>query len=193
MPEVPIVMPSEIAIVLSSIGVPPAARMPSLTLAASTRLLKLHGIVSIHEWATPDDRLGQVLGGVADPVQIGARGGTLGALGEGARAVLDVKRLRCAHSAGTLPARRGARLRESARSRSQHARRARSRLALATRIWRPGRCMLACSIRARSSAVSAIHLASTSSESGKPGAAKGTSVIGELDAVLAQHLVRRGT
>ncbi len=49
MPEVPIVMPSEIAIVLSSIGVPPAARMPSLTFAASTRLLKLHGIVSIHE------------------------------------------------------------------------------------------------------------------------------------------------
>ena len=52
-PAVPIVMPSEIAIVLSSIGVPPAARTPSLTLAASTRLLKLHGIVSIHEWATP--------------------------------------------------------------------------------------------------------------------------------------------
>ena len=53
MPAVPIVMPSEIAIVLSSIGVPPAARMPSLTLAASTRLLKLQGIVSIHECATP--------------------------------------------------------------------------------------------------------------------------------------------
>ena len=32
-PGVPIVMPSEIAIVLSSIGVPPAARMPSLTFA----------------------------------------------------------------------------------------------------------------------------------------------------------------
>ena len=53
MPAVPIVMPSEIAIVLSSIGVPPAARMPSLTFAASTRLLKLQGIVSIHECATP--------------------------------------------------------------------------------------------------------------------------------------------
>ena len=34
-------------------AVPPAARMPSLTFAASTRLLKLQGIVSIHEWATP--------------------------------------------------------------------------------------------------------------------------------------------
>ncbi len=52
-PLVPIVMPSEIAMVLSSIGVPPAARMPSLTFAASARWLKLHGIVSIQQWATP--------------------------------------------------------------------------------------------------------------------------------------------
>ena len=53
MPVVPIVTPSEMAIVLSSIGVPPAARMPSLTFAASARWLKLHGIVSIQQWATP--------------------------------------------------------------------------------------------------------------------------------------------
>ena len=53
MPAVPIVIPSEIAIVLNSIGVPPAARMPSLTLAASARRLKLQGIVSIHVLATP--------------------------------------------------------------------------------------------------------------------------------------------
>ena len=46
-------MPSEIAIVLNSIGVPPAARMPSLTFAASARRWKLHGIVSIHVEATP--------------------------------------------------------------------------------------------------------------------------------------------
>ena len=52
-PLVPIVMPSEIAIVLNSIGVPPAARMPSLTLAASARRWKLHGIVSIQVEATP--------------------------------------------------------------------------------------------------------------------------------------------
>ena len=38
---------------LSSIGVPPAARMPSLTLAASARRWKLHGIVSIQVEATP--------------------------------------------------------------------------------------------------------------------------------------------
>ena len=53
MPLVPIVMPSEMAMVLSSIGVPPAARTPSFTLAASARWLKLHGIVSIQQCATP--------------------------------------------------------------------------------------------------------------------------------------------
>ena len=53
MPAVPIVIPSEIAIVLSSIGVPPASRMPSLTCAASARRWKLHGIVSIQVEATP--------------------------------------------------------------------------------------------------------------------------------------------
>ncbi len=36
-PSVPIVMPSLIETVLNSIGVPPAARMPSLTFAASSR------------------------------------------------------------------------------------------------------------------------------------------------------------
>ena len=39
MPSVPIVVPSEIAIVLNSKGVPPAARMPSFTLAARLRRL----------------------------------------------------------------------------------------------------------------------------------------------------------
>ena len=53
MPDVPIVMPSEIAIVLNSIGVPPAARMPSLTFAASARRPKLQGIVSVQVEATP--------------------------------------------------------------------------------------------------------------------------------------------
>ena len=36
-PSVPIVTPSDTAIVLNSMGVPPAARMPSLTRAASSR------------------------------------------------------------------------------------------------------------------------------------------------------------
>ena len=53
MPAVPIVIPSEIAIVLNSIGVPPAARIPSLTRAASVRRPKLQGIVSVQVEATP--------------------------------------------------------------------------------------------------------------------------------------------
>ena len=53
MPSVPIVIPSETAIVLNSIGVPPAARMPSFTFSASRRRWKLHGIVSVQVFATP--------------------------------------------------------------------------------------------------------------------------------------------
>ena len=52
-PVVPIETPSETEIVLNSIGVPPAARIPSFTCFASTRWLKLHGIVSIQVVATP--------------------------------------------------------------------------------------------------------------------------------------------
>ena len=52
-PSVPMVMPSQMAMVFSSIGVPPASRMPSLTRSARRRWLKLHGIVSIQVWATP--------------------------------------------------------------------------------------------------------------------------------------------
>ena len=46
-------IPSEIDTVLNSMGVPPAARIPSLTLAASRRRWKLHGPISIHVFATP--------------------------------------------------------------------------------------------------------------------------------------------
>src|SRR5213078_1526419 len=53
MPSVPIVTPSLIAIVLNSIGVPPAARTPALTNSARRRWLMLHGIVSIQVVATP--------------------------------------------------------------------------------------------------------------------------------------------
>ena len=53
MPSVPIVMPSETATVLNSIGVPPAARTPSFTRSASRRRWKLHGIVSVHVLAMP--------------------------------------------------------------------------------------------------------------------------------------------
>ncbi len=47
MPSVPIVMPSEIETVFISIGIPPAARTPSLTAWARVRRPKLHGMVSI--------------------------------------------------------------------------------------------------------------------------------------------------
>ena len=52
MPSVPMEMPSEIEIVLTSIGVPPAARMPAITCCARTRWLKLQGMVPIHSCAT---------------------------------------------------------------------------------------------------------------------------------------------
>ena len=39
MPSVPIVTPSDMAMVLNSMGVPPAARMPSFTFTASSRRL----------------------------------------------------------------------------------------------------------------------------------------------------------
>src|SRR5262249_25824800 len=53
MPSVPIAMPSEIETVLTSSGVPPAARMPSLTDAASSRRCRLQGPISIHVLAIP--------------------------------------------------------------------------------------------------------------------------------------------
>ena len=53
MPSVPIVIPSEIAIELNSIGVPPASRTPSLTASARSRRWKLHGIASIQVLAMP--------------------------------------------------------------------------------------------------------------------------------------------
>ena len=52
MPSVPMLMPSLMATVLTSIGVPPAARMPAATSAASSRWLKLQGIVPTQQCAT---------------------------------------------------------------------------------------------------------------------------------------------
>ena len=53
MPDVPIETPSETAIVLNSIGVAPASRMPRFTCGASARWLRLHGMVSIQVVQTP--------------------------------------------------------------------------------------------------------------------------------------------
>ncbi len=52
-PSVPIVIPSEMAVVLNSIGLAPAARMPAFSGAASSRRPKLHGIVSLQQFDTP--------------------------------------------------------------------------------------------------------------------------------------------
>src|SRR5215213_3940354 len=86
-PDVPIVIPSEMAMVLNSIGVPPAARTPSLTFAASTRRPKLQGIVSVQVEAMP------MLGVEADPVQIRPGCRARRPLGELAGLVLGVERL----------------------------------------------------------------------------------------------------
>ena len=42
-PDVPIAIPSVTAMVLNSIGVPPAARIPALACSANSRRFKLHG------------------------------------------------------------------------------------------------------------------------------------------------------
>ncbi len=53
MPCVPIVMPSLMAMVLNSIGVPPASRMPRATSWARSRSIQLHGMVPIQVLAIP--------------------------------------------------------------------------------------------------------------------------------------------
>ena len=53
MPSEPVVMASLMAMVLTSIGVPPAARMPVMTSCASSRWFQLHGMVPIQQCATP--------------------------------------------------------------------------------------------------------------------------------------------
>ena len=84
MPVVPIETPSETEIVLNSIGVPPAARMPSFTCTASSRWFRLHGIVSIQHVRDADERLREVLVGEADGLEHRARAGAVDAVGEAA-------------------------------------------------------------------------------------------------------------
>src|SRR5690242_15947237 len=52
-PSVPIAIPSVTEIVLNSMGVPPAARMPSFTFSASFWWFQLHGVISLQQWPTP--------------------------------------------------------------------------------------------------------------------------------------------
>ena len=53
MPSLPIAMPSVTAIVLNSIGVPPAACTPRRTSCARSRRVRLHGDTSDQVWITP--------------------------------------------------------------------------------------------------------------------------------------------
>ncbi len=53
MPCVPIVMPSEMVMVLNSIGVPPASRMPSFSASATSRRCTLQVPISVHVLAMP--------------------------------------------------------------------------------------------------------------------------------------------
>src|SRR4029078_1164104 len=53
MPAEPMVMPSEMEMVLNSIGVPPAERIASFSGSASARRCRLHGPISVHVLATP--------------------------------------------------------------------------------------------------------------------------------------------
>ena len=53
MPCVPMVMPSWMVMVLNSMGVPPASRMPCLTASATWRRWKLQGPISVQVLAMP--------------------------------------------------------------------------------------------------------------------------------------------
>jgi hypothetical protein len=58
-PSCPIEMPSEIAIVMNSIGKPPASRTPTLARFARRSSGMLHGVTSFHDDATPTCGLSQ--------------------------------------------------------------------------------------------------------------------------------------
>ena len=61
MPSVPMAMPSVTVMLPNSMGVPPAARIPSFTFSASVRWFQLQGVISIQQCATPTSGLRQVL------------------------------------------------------------------------------------------------------------------------------------
>ncbi len=96
-PSVPIETPSETEIVLNSIGVPPAARIPSLTFTRQLALV----VVARHRLdpgrADADDRLREILVGEADGLEHGACGRAIGAVEQHARVLARVVRGGLAH------------------------------------------------------------------------------------------------
>ena len=120
-------------------------------------------------------------------MQVGARGGALRALGEGAAAVLDVE-VRCAaHAARTLPAAR----RLLRRSRSQRARRARSRRTLLGVDLAPGQVHVGLADQPPLVGGQRHPLGEHVVGVGQPGAAVGPRVVRERDAVLVEQLAGR--
>ena len=78
MPAVPIVIPSEIAIVFSSIGVPPASRMPVLDLRGERAQVEVARHRLDPRRGDRDERARERLVVVADALEVGARRGALG-------------------------------------------------------------------------------------------------------------------
>ena len=89
-PAVPIVIPSEIAIVLNSIGVPPAARIPALTFVAESPKVEVARHRLDPGVCDADQGLSERLVVEADALQLGAGGGPFGPFGEGPAAVFEV-------------------------------------------------------------------------------------------------------
>ena len=91
-PSVPIVTPSEMAMVLSSIGVPPAARTPAFTFSAQRPQVEIarHGLnPSVGD---ADNRLGQVLVREPDGLQHRARRGTVATISDDVTVLLQIAR-----------------------------------------------------------------------------------------------------
>ena len=90
MPSVPMVSPSEMAMVLNSMGVPPAARMPSFTLADEAAQVEVAGHGFDPGIGDADERLGEIGVGEADGFEHGARGRAVASVGDAAAAMFEV-------------------------------------------------------------------------------------------------------
>ena len=89
MPSAPIVMPSDTATVLNSIGVPPASRTPSFTLRGEAAQVEVARADLGPGVGDADQRLVQVGVGEADGLEHGARGRAARALGQRSAACLS--------------------------------------------------------------------------------------------------------
>ena len=82
MPSVPMAMPSVTVMVLNSMGVPPAARIPSFTFTARARWFQLQGVISIQQWATPTSGLARSSSVNPTALKYARAAGTVGAVEE---------------------------------------------------------------------------------------------------------------